>query len=131
VATHGWTRTTNVRTDELGRQVQAAGAAAIIFTDIHRDGMQTGPNVAETQNLAEAVQIPVIASGGVGSLAHLRALLPLERSGVVGVICGKALYSGSIDFSEAMALTATTEAAGASRFSAPSDGHLDKPGGEN
>jgi phosphoribosylformimino-5-aminoimidazole carboxamide ribotide isomerase len=116
VATHGWTRTTDVRAVDLGRHVQAAGAAAIIFTDIHRDGMQTGPNVPETQCLAEAVSIPVIASGGVGSLEHLRSLLPLEASGVVGVICGKALYSGSIQFAEALELVAKTADSNAFRF---------------
>jgi phosphoribosylformimino-5-aminoimidazole carboxamide ribotide isomerase len=115
VATHGWTRTTHIRAVDLGRQVQAAGAAAIIFTDIHRDGMQTGPNLAETRSLAEAVGIPVIASGGVGSLEHLRALLPLEAAGVVGVICGQALYSGALRFSEALELTAKTAQSRASR----------------
>jgi phosphoribosylformimino-5-aminoimidazole carboxamide ribotide isomerase len=105
VATHGWTRTTDIQAVALGRQVEEAGAAAIIFTDIHRDGMQTGPNIAETRRLAESVHIPVIASGGVGTLEHLRALLPLEAVGVVGVITGKALYSGSLRFEDALALS--------------------------
>jgi len=131
VATHGWTRTTDIRAADLGRQAQAAGAAAIIFTDIHRDGMQTGPNIAETRSLAEAVSIPVIASGGVGSLEHLRALLPLEAYGVVGVICGKALYSGSIQFAKALKLVAKTVGSNASRFSIQCGLHLDKEAGEN
>jgi len=105
VATHGWTQTTDVQAVDLGRQMEDAGVAALIFTDIHRDGMQAGPNIEETRRLAEAVRIPVIASGGVGTLDHVRALLPLEAVGVIGVITGKALYSGSIRFEEALALT--------------------------
>lgn len=106
VATHGWTRTTDIEAVDLARRVEQAGVAAIIFTDIHRDGMQSGPNIDETRKLAEAVHLPVIASGGVGSLEHIRALLPLERVGVVGVITGKALYSGAIEFAQAHALAA-------------------------
>jgi phosphoribosylformimino-5-aminoimidazole carboxamide ribotide isomerase len=104
VATHGWTRTTDIPAVDLARAVEDAGAAAIIFTDIHRDGMQGGPNIEETGRIAAAVSLPVIASGGVGSLEHIRALLPLEAVGVVGVITGKALYSGAISFGEARAL---------------------------
>ncbi|MGE5256291.1 MAG: 1-(5-phosphoribosyl)-5-[(5-phosphoribosylamino)methylideneamino]imidazole-4-carboxamide isomerase [Hyphomicrobiales bacterium] len=107
VATHGWTRTTAIQAVDLARQMEDAGVAALIFTDIHRDGMQTGPNIEETWRLAEAVRIPVIASGGVGTLDHIRALLPLEAVGVIGVITGKALYSGLIRFEEAVALTRT------------------------
>jgi phosphoribosylformimino-5-aminoimidazole carboxamide ribotide isomerase len=84
--------------------VEGAGVAAIIFTDIHRDGMQSGPNIEETRKLAESVRLPVIASGGVGSLDHIRALLPLEDAGVVGVITGRALYSGAIEYAEARAV---------------------------
>ena len=109
VATHGWTRTTSIQAVDLGRQMEDAGVAALIFTDIHRDGMQTGPNIEETRRLAEAVQIPVMASGGVGTLDHVRALLPLEAVGVVGVITGKALYSGSIRLEEALALSGETD----------------------
>jgi len=85
--------------------LQDWGVAAIIFTDIHRDGMQTGPNIEETRRVAESVRIPLIASGGVGSLDHIRGLLPLEEAGVIGVITGKALYSGAIQFAEALELT--------------------------
>jgi len=106
VATHGWTRTTDIMAVDLARSVEAAGVAAIIFTDIHRDGMQSGPNIEETRKLAEAVHVPVIASGGVGSLDHIRALLPLAASGVVGVIAGRALYSGAVDFGQARELAA-------------------------
>jgi len=90
---------------DLARQLEDAGVCALIFTDIQRDGMQTGPNIDETRKLAESVRIPVIASGGVGTLAHIQALMTLEAVGVVGVITGKALYSGAIRFEEALALT--------------------------
>jgi phosphoribosylformimino-5-aminoimidazole carboxamide ribotide isomerase len=109
VATHGWTRTSDITAVDLARRVEEAGVAAIIFTDIHRDGMQSGPNIEETRKLAEAVHLPVIASGGVGSLDHIRALLPLEAAGVIGVITGRALYSGAIVFAEAQALAAGRE----------------------
>ena len=114
VSTHGWTHTTDVQAADLAARLEDAGVSAIIFTDIHRDGMQTGPNIVETRRLAEAVSIPVIASGGVGNLDHIRALLSLEEVGVIGVITGRALYSGSLQFAEAWALarsvtTAITE----------------------
>jgi phosphoribosylformimino-5-aminoimidazole carboxamide ribotide isomerase len=105
VATHGWTQTTDIEAVDLARRLQDCGIAAIIFTDIHRDGMQTGPNIEETRRLAESVSIPLIASGGVGSLEDIRRLLPLEEAGVIGVITGRALYSGAIQFAEALALT--------------------------
>jgi phosphoribosylformimino-5-aminoimidazole carboxamide ribotide isomerase len=126
VATHGWTRTTDIQAVDLGRQVEEAGAAALIFTDIHRDGMQTGPNIEETRRLAESVHIPVIASGGVGTLAHVRALLPLEAVGVIGVITGKALYSGSLRFEDAMALSAENAHGPAPSVSLRSASSIDK-----
>lgn len=104
VAVEGWKRQTETPAVELVRRVAGCGVAGIVFTDIGRDGTQTGPNLTETRRLAEAVGIPVIASGGIGTLDHLRALLALEEVGVTGVICGKALYSGAIDFGEALAL---------------------------
>ena len=111
MAIQGWTRTTETRAVDLARPLENAGVCAIIFTDIQRDGMQTGPNIDETRKLAESVRIPVIASGGVGTLAHIQSLMTLEASGVVGVIIGKALYSGAIRFEEALALTRPTAAA--------------------
>jgi phosphoribosylformimino-5-aminoimidazole carboxamide ribotide isomerase len=111
VAIHGWTETTDILAVDLARRLEDAGVSTLIFTDIHRDGMQTGPNIEETQRLAEAVAIPVIASGGVGTLDHLRALLRIEEAGVTGVIVGKALYSGSIRYAEARALTVAAEPA--------------------
>jgi phosphoribosylformimino-5-aminoimidazole carboxamide ribotide isomerase len=105
VAIRGWTRTTETLAVDLARRLEDAGVCALIFTDIQRDGMQTGPNIEETRKLATSVHIPVIASGGVGTLAHIRSLMALEPVGVTGVITGKALYSGALRFEEALALT--------------------------
>ncbi len=107
VAIEGWTETTGTPASELAKMFEDSGVAAINFTDISRDGMQTGPNIEETRKLAEAVRIPVIASGGVSGLSDIRSLLPLESCGVSGVITGRALYSGSLDLKEAIALAKT------------------------
>jgi phosphoribosylformimino-5-aminoimidazole carboxamide ribotide isomerase len=104
VAVEGWSKTTEMAAGELAASFEDLALAAIVYTDISRDGMQTGPNVQATRQLARSVSIPVIASGGVGNLEHIRALLPLERDGVVGVIAGRALYAGSVILSEAIAL---------------------------
>ena len=97
VAIEGWTETTGVEAVTLAKQFENVGVAAINFTDIHRDGMQTGPNIEETRRLAEAICIPVVASGGVSSLEDIKSIFPLKSSGVTGIIVGKALYSGSLD----------------------------------
>lgn len=104
VAIEGWTEITKTRAVDLAMQFEDSGVSAINFTDIHRDGMQTGPNIVETKRLAEAVSIPVVASGGVSTLQDIKNLLPLEKYGVKGVITGKALYTGSLDLQEALEL---------------------------
>ena len=104
VAIEGWTETTRINAIELAKKFQNCGVAAINFTDIHRDGMQTGPNIEETRRLAEAINIPVVASGGVSTIKDIQNLLPLEACGVTGVITGKALYSGTLDFAEAVSM---------------------------
>ena len=104
VAIEGWTQTTDVLAIDLAMQFEDYGVAAINFTDIHRDGMQTGPNIEETRQLADAVHIPIVASGGVSTLEDIRNLLPLSKSGVIGVITGKALYSGTLNLKEAIEL---------------------------
>jgi len=123
-AIDGWTQTTrvdaidlarefedcgvaaiNFTAIDLAREFEDCGVAAINFTDIQRDGMQTGPNLEATRRLAEAVSIPVVASGGVSSIQDVKNLLPLQDAGVVGVIIGKALYSGALDLKAALDLT--------------------------
>ena len=105
VAIDGWSETTRIGAIELAKEFEDCGVAAINFTDIHRDGMQTGPNLDATLELAEAVSIPVVASGGVSSIEDIKNLLSMEAAGVVGVIVGKALYSGKLDLKEALDLT--------------------------
>jgi len=105
VAIDGWTQTTRIEAIDLAKQFEDCGIAAINFTDIHRDGMQTGPNLEATRRLAEAISIPVVASGGISSIQDVMNLLPLQESGVVGMIIGKALYSGGLDLKEALDLT--------------------------
>ena len=104
VAVEGWSQTTGMESGELATKFENLILAAIVYTDISKDGMQTGPNIEATRQLARSVSIPVIASGGVGNIEHIRALLPLEQDGVVGVIVGRALYTGGLDLSEAIAL---------------------------
>ncbi len=102
VAIEGWTETTGAAAIDVAKRFEDSGVAGINFTDIHRDGMQTGPNIEETKRLAEAVAIPVYASGGVSTLADVQQLLPLAAVGVAGVITGRALYSGTLDLAEAI-----------------------------
>ncbi len=101
VATRGWADQTETLATDLARAFEDAGVAAIIYTDIDRDGAMQGPNVAATADLARAVSIPVIASGGVSALADLIAL---RETGVIsGAISGRALYDGKLDLAEALA----------------------------
>jgi len=102
VAIEGWTQTTEVLAIDLGRQLEDFGVVAINFTDIERDGMQTGPNLLEIKRFAKAISIPVVASGGVSSIDDIKNLAPLETFGVVGVITGRALYDGSLDLKSAI-----------------------------
>ncbi|NNF70888.1 MAG: 1-(5-phosphoribosyl)-5-((5-phosphoribosylamino)methylideneamino)imidazole-4-carboxamide isomerase, partial [Rhodobacteraceae bacterium] len=100
LATKGWAEETDVMVTDLARAFEDAGIAAIIYTDIDRDGAMGGPNIAATEALARAVDVPVIASGGVSSMADL---LALRDTGVIaGAISGRALYDGAIDLAEAL-----------------------------
>jgi len=100
VATKGWAIETNVQATDLAQSFQDAGVAALIYTDIDRDGAMGGPNLAATEALARAVTIPVIASGGVSSMADL---LALRDTGVIaGAISGRALYDGAVDLAQAV-----------------------------
>jgi len=100
VATKGWAEETDVMVTDLAKSFEDAGVAAIIYTDIDRDGAMGGPNVQATADLARAASIPVIASGGVSSLADLTAL---RDTGVIsGAISGRALYDGALDLTQAL-----------------------------
>ena len=106
VAVEGWAETSRVGVLELARRFEDCGVATIIFTDIDRDGALGGVNVEATAVLAEAITTPVIASGGVSSVADLVALKARAASGIAGVICGRALYDGRLDLAEGVRILA-------------------------
>lgn len=108
VAVRGWADVTEKKASEMAKEMEGFGVEAIIYTDIARDGMMQGPNIAATRALAESIRIPVIASGGLSSLDDIRQLMAIEACGISGVIAGKAIYSGAIDLREAVALTKAT-----------------------
>jgi phosphoribosylformimino-5-aminoimidazole carboxamide ribotide isomerase len=104
VAIGGWTQTTQHKAIEVAKGFEGYGLAGIVFTDIHKDGMQTGPNIEQTKRLAECVSVAIIASGGVSDINDIKVLLPLEPLGVEAVITGKALYAGTLNLKEALEL---------------------------
>ena len=106
VAVEGWAETSDTEALDLARSFEDAGVAAIIYTDIQRDGAMQGPNVAATAALARQITTPVIASGGVSCHGDLQALKAVESAGIEGVICGRALYDGRIEAATALALLA-------------------------
>lgn len=104
VAVEGWAETSQVTALDIARRFEDAGVAAIIFTDIARDGLLKGLNLDATIALADAIAVPVIASGGLASIADVRALLEPRAKKLAGAISGRALYDGRLDPAEAMAL---------------------------
>ncbi|MDQ6991334.1 MAG: HisA/HisF-related TIM barrel protein, partial [Mariprofundaceae bacterium] len=104
VAVHGWDDVTDVKAVDLAKRFENDGVSAIIYTDIARDGMMTGPNIEETVNLAKAVSIPVIVSGGVSKMEDVTECAKHVADGICGAITGRAIYEKSIDFSKAMEL---------------------------
>jgi phosphoribosylformimino-5-aminoimidazole carboxamide ribotide isomerase len=100
VAINGWAEVTDQKVTELARRFEQDGVSAIVYTDIGRDGMMTGPNIEATRALAEAISIPVIASGGITNLDDVRALKAAADAGarIVGAITGRAIYEGTLDF---------------------------------
>ncbi len=102
VATHGWAEESEHAAQDLARQFEDQGVAAIVYTDISRDGMLTGVNVEATRQLAESVDIPVIASGGVTDMDCIVRLREARQSGIEGVIIGRALYEGTISLGDAL-----------------------------
>jgi phosphoribosylformimino-5-aminoimidazole carboxamide ribotide isomerase len=101
IATHGWTETSTVRAVDLARRVKGWPLAGLLYTDVAKDGMLQGPNVDATAELAAATDVPVIASGGVGSLEHISALL---GRGIWGVILGRSLHDGRVNLRDAVAI---------------------------
>lgn len=106
VATRGWADVSDVAVADLARRFEDAGVAAILFTDVGRDGLLKGVNLDATVDLAHAVSLPVIASGGVADLGDILALARRAAEGIEGVICGRALYDGRLDLAEALAVAA-------------------------
>ncbi len=104
VAVEGWAQASEVQALDLAQKFEDAGVAAIIYTDIDRDGMLAGLNVEATVALSRAVSIPVIASGGLAGIEDLRRLMAAGEPGIEGAICGRALYDGRLDAAEALAL---------------------------
>lgn len=105
VAINGWAEVTDHPVIELGQQFENDGVEAIIYTDIGRDGMMQGVNIDATQALAKALNIPIIASGGITNLDDIRALATIEVDGVTAAITGRAIYEGSLDFKEGQTLS--------------------------
>ena len=103
VATDGWSKLTGHEVADLGKKFEDYGVESIIYTDIGRDGMLSGINIEATVKLAQALTIPVIASGGLSNMADIDQLCAVEFEGVEGVICGRAIYSGDLDFAAAQA----------------------------
>jgi phosphoribosylformimino-5-aminoimidazole carboxamide ribotide isomerase len=103
VATDGWSKLTGHEVIDLGKKFEDYGVESIIYTDIGRDGMLSGINIEATVKLAQALTIPVIASGGLSNMQDIESLCAVEDEGVQGVICGRAIYSGDLDFAQAQA----------------------------
>ena len=103
VATDGWSKLTGQEVVDLARKFEDWGVESIVYTDIGRDGMLSGINIDATVKLAQALSIPVIASGGLSNMADIEQLCAVESEGVEGVICGRAIYSGDLDFAAAQA----------------------------
>jgi phosphoribosylformimino-5-aminoimidazole carboxamide ribotide isomerase len=98
VATDGWSKLTGHEVIDLAKKFEDYGVEGVIYTDIGRDGMLSGINIEATVKLAQALSIPVIASGGLSNLADIDALCAVEDQGVEGVICGRSIYTGDLDF---------------------------------
>jgi len=101
VATDGWSKLTRHDVVDMGKKFEDYGVESIIYTDIGRDGMLSGINIEATVKLAQALTIPVIASGGLSNIADIEKLCAVEDEGVEGVICGRAIYTGDLDFATA------------------------------
>lgn len=101
VATDGWSKLTGHEVIDLAKKFEGYGVEAIVYTDIGRDGMLAGINIEATLKLAQSVSVPIIASGGLSNFADIEKLCEIEDEGIEGVICGRAIYSGDLDFKDA------------------------------
>jgi phosphoribosylformimino-5-aminoimidazole carboxamide ribotide isomerase len=104
----GWTEETDLSASNMAKSYENFDIAAIVYTDIKRDGMGTGPNVEATRELAETAKIPIIASGGISGIDDVAKLLKIADSGVMGMITGRALYEGTLNLEDAVKLTKST-----------------------
>lgn len=102
VAVEGWTEETDLAPVQLARRFEDSGVSAVVYTDIQRDGMRSGPNIEATRRMAESIRIPVIASGGISGLRDVERICALESCGVMGMITGRAIYEGKLDLKEAV-----------------------------
>jgi phosphoribosylformimino-5-aminoimidazole carboxamide ribotide isomerase len=114
VAVQGWTEKTSATAMEVARLYEGCGIAAIVYTDIKRDGTEMGVNIEGTKELARSIGIPVIASGGVAGIRDIEKLVEIEKFGVVGVIAGKSLYSGALSLEEAVRVAGGAKTTGES-----------------
>jgi phosphoribosylformimino-5-aminoimidazole carboxamide ribotide isomerase len=110
VAIDGWSKLSHHNVIDIARRFERDGVEAIIYTDIGRDGMMNGVNVDATLNLARSITIPVIASGGITNADDIRALCAVQSEGIMGAVIGRALYEGTLEFAEALAVTRASEA---------------------
>ena len=113
VAVEGWLEASETTAVDLGRRFEDAGVAAIVYTDIARDGMLSGPNIEQTASLAESLSIPVIVSGGVARIEDVLDAFAERAKGICGVIAGRAIYTGDVDLDRALAAVSELEAAAA------------------
>ena len=112
VAIEGWTQETDISPIEMARRYESLGISAIIYTDIKRDGMCTGPNIDATLNLADSISVPVIVSGGISGIDDVERVLSLERYGVTGMIIGRALYEGTLSLANTIKMVKEAEISG-------------------
>jgi len=104
IAQRGWTSVTDLNATDFAKEIEQLGVQCIVYTDIARDGMLTGPNLEGLKTMLNAVSIPIIASGGIGNLEHVKQLLEMKNNQIIGAITGKAIYEGTLDFKEALGL---------------------------
>jgi len=109
LAQRGWTSTSNIKAIDFAKDLENLGLSCLIYTDIARDGMLAGPNFEGLTKLAEAISIPIIASGGISNIEDIKKLLALQDNGIIGAITGRAIYEGKLDLKEALELCSQNE----------------------